>query len=103
MSYHVENYTKTLLGTFESDTEACFDRLVMAFVFTYFLVLGALLPAVKTWESVLKNIVHYVQTGFGVSKDSYGYTDQDLIIRPGQGSTGSPSSFPTMVYWQLKN
>ena len=29
MAYHVAHYTKTSLGTFESDTEACFDRLVM--------------------------------------------------------------------------
>lgn len=33
MAYHVAHYIKTLLGTFESDAEACFDRLVMGFVF----------------------------------------------------------------------
>ena len=63
MSYHVSHFTKTSLGTFESDAEACFDRLVMAFVFSCFLALGSPSTAITTWEKILKNIVHYVKTG----------------------------------------
>ena len=47
MAYHVAHFTKTSLGTFESDAEACFDRLVMAFVFMCFLALGSPKTAIK--------------------------------------------------------
>lgn len=36
IAYHVSHFTKTSLGKFESDAEACFDRIVMAFVFSCF-------------------------------------------------------------------
>ena len=31
MTYHVVHFSKTSLGTFESDAKACFDRMVMEF------------------------------------------------------------------------
>ena len=101
MSYHVSHYTKTSLGTFESDAESCFDRLVMGFVLVCFIALGAPKKAVQSWETVLKHIVHYVQTGHGISEDFYKYTEQSPIIGPGQGSTGGPSSCSTMVFLLL--
>ena len=70
MSYHVAHHTRTLLGTFESNAEACFDCLVMGLVFIYFLAPGAPKTAIQSWETILKNIEHYVQTRYGVSKNS---------------------------------
>ena len=101
MAYHVAHYTKTLLGTFESDAEACFDRLVMGFVFMCFIALSAPKTTVQSWETILKSIEHYVQTGYGISTNSYRYTEQSPIIGLGQGSTGGPSSCLTMVFLLL--
>ena len=38
MKYHISKYTRTSLGNFESDAEACFDRIFMAFALICFCV-----------------------------------------------------------------
>lgn len=73
----------------------------MGFVFLCYIALGAPIKAVQSWDQTLKNIEHFVKTGYGVLQNSYCYTDQHPIIGPGQGSTGGPSACSTMSFFLL--
>ena len=97
MKYHISKYTRTSLGNFESDAEACFDRIVMAFALICFCVWGAPHNILATWEKVLKTTEHKVKTGYGISQKSYKSTPSSPIIGPGQGSRGAPAACATMT------
>jgi hypothetical protein len=87
--------TRTPMGQFESDAKACFDREVMSFVLTCYQSNEAPLGPLRMWEQVLHNIVHQVKTGFGISKQSYSFSEDSPIHGPGQGSKGGPASCST--------
>jgi hypothetical protein len=90
--------TNTLMGQFESDAKACFDREVMTFVLTCYHSTGAPMgPLLQMWEQVLHNIIHKVKTGFSISNDGYSYSDNSPIHGPGQGSRGGPGSCSTAM------
>ena len=57
LQYHVSKYTQTPMGNFESDAEACFDRIMMAFALLCFSIWGAPNAAIKMWEkySLIQN------------------------------------------------
>jgi hypothetical protein len=50
--------TKTPLGLFESDAEACFDRIVMLMAFLAFKLLGAPTKPLQMWERTLHHVQH---------------------------------------------
>jgi hypothetical protein len=89
--------TKTPLGLFESDAEACFDRLVMLFVFLCFIALGAPPRPLKMWEQTLYHVRHVLRTGFGESAEHYDYSLATPIIGPGQGSRGGVAAVCAMT------
>ena len=97
LHYHISKFTRTPMENFESDAEACFDRIMMAFAFLCFSVWGAPTSALKLWEKVLFNTEHRVKTGYGTSTETYKYTDEIPIIGPGQGSKGAPAACTTMT------
>ena len=97
LKYHISKYTKTSLGNFESDAEACFDRIVMAFALICSGVWGAPRNILTTWGKVLKTTEHKVKTGYGISRNSYKSTESSPIIGPGQGSRGAPAACATMT------
>jgi hypothetical protein len=80
--------TKTPLGLFESDAEACFDRIVMRMAFLSFKAMGAPTKPLQMWEQTLYHIRHELRTGYGESTGSYSYTPASPIFGPGQGSRG---------------
>ena len=97
LQYHISTYTRTPLGSFESDAAACFDRIVMAFALSCFLVWGATLANLCTWERTIYNIEHRIKTGYGVSKGKYRYSNLNPIIGPGQGSGGAMAAYATIT------
>lgn len=54
--YHISHFTKTVLETFESDTESCFDRIVMPLALVCFMIWGAPLAAILMWDFTLQHI-----------------------------------------------
>jgi hypothetical protein len=84
--------THTLMGQFEIDTTACFDREVMQFVLTCYHSAGAPLGPLTMWENVLHNVVHKVKTGY-----AYSFSPESPIHGPGQGSKAGPGSCSTMT------
>jgi hypothetical protein len=87
----MSHLTKTPLGLFESDAEACFDRIVMLMAFLSFKSLGAPTNALQMWEQTLYHVRHELRTGFGESENHYDYSAEHPIIGPGQGSRGGCS------------
>jgi hypothetical protein len=57
----ISSLTKTPMGQFESDANACFDGEVMSFVLTCFRSRGAPTGPLQMWEQVLQNVVHEVK------------------------------------------
>jgi hypothetical protein len=89
---HMEHYSKTPLGQFESDAASCFDQIVIAFCFAVMSVWGAPTPAFRMWEQTLYSIVHSVKTALSLSSSTYTYSTTSPIIGPGQGSMGGPAA-----------
>jgi endonuclease/exonuclease/phosphatase family metal-dependent hydrolase len=89
--------TKTPLGLFESDAEACFDRIVMLMAFLAFKSLGAPTKPLQMWEQALYHVRHALRTGFGESDHYYDYSDATPIIGPGQGSRGGVAAVCVMT------
>jgi hypothetical protein len=91
------SHTLTLMGQFESDATACFDREIMKFVLACYHSTGAPMGPLQMWESVLYNIVYRVKTVFGLSKGGYNFSPGSPIYGPGQGSKGGSSFCSTMA------
>ena len=93
---------KTTRGTFESDAESCFNRIVMSCaIICFFMIWGAPIMAIQTWEKTLHNIKHHMKTGYGITKESYEYTDRSPIIGPGQGSKAGSPTCSTLMFLLL--
>ena len=54
------------------------------------------------WLKTLEHIVHTVKTAFGITNESYKYTEEDPIYGPGQGSQGSPAGWNTTSFPLIK-
>jgi hypothetical protein len=89
----IATYTKTSLGQFESDAQACFDRIVMTFAMLCFFAYGCPSLLIQFWFAVLvQRHCHKINTAHGISDGSYVYSDASPIHGPGQGSRGGPAS-----------
>jgi endonuclease/exonuclease/phosphatase family metal-dependent hydrolase len=93
----MSHLTKTPLGIFESDAEACFDRIVMLMAFMSFKSLGAPSKPLQMWEQTLCHVRHSLRTGFGESENYYDYSEATPIIGPGQGSRGGVAAVCVMT------
>jgi hypothetical protein len=93
----MSHLTKTPLGLFESDAEACFDRIVMLMAFLAFKSLGAPAKPLQMWEQTLYHVRHVLRTGFGESEHFYDYSATCPIIGPGQGSRGGVAAVSAMT------
>jgi hypothetical protein len=93
----MSHLTKTSLGLFESDAEACFDRIVMLMAFLAFKSLGAPHKPLQMWERTLYHVRHVLRTGFGESETYYDYSTASPIIGPGQGSRGGVAAVCAMT------
>jgi hypothetical protein len=88
----IATYTKTSLGQFESDAQACFDRIVMTFAMLCFFAYGCPSLLIQFWFAVLQHHCHEINTAHGISDGPYVYSDASPIHGPGQGSRGGPAS-----------
>ena len=86
LHYHMSHYTKTALGSFESDAASCFDRIVMSLAFICYRIWGTDPLPIQMWEKTLYNIEHHVKTGFGTTRKYNKYSAENPIIGPGQGA-----------------
>jgi hypothetical protein len=89
--------TKTSFGLFESNTESCFDRIVMLMAFMAFKSLGAPTKPLQMWEQTLYHVQHVLRTGFGEAETYYNYSQTSPIIGPGQGSRGGVAAVCAMT------
>ena len=97
LHFSLAHLTKTPLGLFESDAEACFDRIVMRMAFMSFKAMGAPPKPLQMWEHTLYHIRHELRTGYGESTGSYRYTEESPIFGPGQGSRGGVAAVCAMT------
>ena len=102
ITYHISQFTKTALATFESDTESCFDRIVMPLALVCFMIWGAPLAEILIWDSTLQHIWHHVKKGYGITEEFYEYSKQSPIIGPGQGSKAGSPTCSTLIFLLLK-
>lgn len=97
MHYHISRYTATAMSCFESDTAACFDRIVMDFALCCFFVWGAPKEALTMCEKTLHYIEHSIKTTFGISRQHYKYSKNMPIIGPDQGSRAAMGACTTIT------
>ena len=97
LQYHVSKYTQTPMENFESNAEAFFDWIMMAFALLFFSICGAPVSALKMLKKVLFNTEYGVKTGYGTSMSTYKYTDKIPIRGPGEGSKEAPTACTTMT------
>jgi hypothetical protein len=84
---------KIELGGFENDAAACYDRILMNMMGAAIERMGVPEGPLRLQEEVLLNIIHYLKTGFGISRDSYTSDDNFKIHGVGQGSKAGPVSW----------
>lgn len=66
-----------------------------------YIIWGAPLSAILMWDTILQHTQHHVKTGFGITKESYKYTDTNPIIGPGQGSKAGSPTCSTLIFMLL--
>jgi hypothetical protein len=92
---HIEiaHITKTALGGMDFDAASCFDCIQMNYTLSIYQQHGVSEEACRMWETALKNVVHHVKTGYGISEQAYEYTEDSPIGGPGQGSKAAVTAW----------
>jgi hypothetical protein len=84
---------KIEMGGFENDAAACYNRILMNMMGAAFERMGVPEGPLQLQEDVLLNVIHYLKTGFGITRDSYTSDDTFKIHGVGQGSKAGPVSW----------
>ena len=89
--YGISRLTKTDLISFDNDTKACYDRIVLLFGMLCSRRLGMPSPVCQFMINAYEKIQYHIQTAYGVSEQWYKHTSIKPLHGPGQGNRSSPS------------
>jgi hypothetical protein len=97
LSYDLSRQNRTNLATFDNDTSACYDRIIVALAILAARRLCMPRNAVQTHAEALRMMRYYMKTVHGISGDCYKGTVFELLFGTGQGSGASPAAWLALI------
>jgi hypothetical protein len=74
----------------KNDAVGCYDRLINPLLLLQLRRLGAPVTATASLSQTWTNTTHFIRIQFGLSEESYSYSQETPLFVPGQGSTIGP-------------